>query len=394
MTISLIPFLAIPLAQAADQTWSQRQFLEAVREENLALKSSEAQVTAKRAGAKAVGLPAPMVGAIFSGHEDAGAGVELSQVVPYPGKLTADRDARDRDAEAQVAAHKALERESLAQAKLLYFQLWQSRERASLLQEKIRAIGQHLKLATAGARSDSYQKIHVLKAESDRDLLENELAQTNQERRERQIAASRLVNRDPSEFKIIASQPELSPLPERSEVASSYQLKLPRLELEREQARERGAKRGWFPDFNIRFRDMPATAMTPHSSELMIGASLPFLFFWDANSSSEQQSAARAAAEFKLGDERRRILAEQEALFTRAESLRGQLALIRDNLIPRAEKRQRLVHNLAPRDLEILQDHRETMEALPDLKLKALELRGQYEATVADLEKYLSENSK
>lgn len=48
----------------------------------------------------------------------------------------------------------------------------------------------------------------------------------------------------------------------------------------------------------------------------------------------------------------------------------------------------KLVHNLAPRDMETLQDHRETMEAFPDLKLKALEIRRTYEETVAELLKF------
>ena len=47
-----------------------------------------------------------------------------------------------------------------------------------------------------------------------------------------------------------------------------------------------------------------------------------------------------------------------------------------------------LVRNVAPRDMESLQDHRETMEAFPELKLKVLELRGQYEEVVSELVKF------
>jgi hypothetical protein len=38
--------------------------------------------------------------------------------------------------------------------------------------------------------------------------------------------------------------------------------------------------------------------------------------------------------------------------------------------------------------METLQDHRETMEAFPELKLKVLDLRGRYEGAVAELVKY------
>jgi hypothetical protein len=62
----------------------------------------------------------------------------------------------------------------------------------------------------------------------------------------------------------------------------------------------------------------------------------------------------------------------------------------KNKLLPRAEQRMKIVHNLAPRDMETIQDHRETMEAFPNLKMAELELRMQYEETIAELEKYIA----
>lgn len=50
----------------------------------------------------------------------------------------------------------------------------------------------------------------------------------------------------------------------------------------------------------------------------------------------------------------------------------------------------RLVHNLAPRDMETITDHRETMEAFPNLKMNELDLRQQYEEVISELEKHIS----
>ena len=86
--------------------------------------------------------------------------------------------------------------------------------------------------------------------------------------------------------------------------------------------------------------------------------------------------------------EKRKIGSQGGVLISRATALKKQLDNINQRLLPRAEKRMKLVHNLAPRDMETLQDHRETMEAFPDLKLKALDLRTQYEITIAELQKY------
>ena len=96
-------------------------------------------------------------------------------------------------------------------------------------------------------------------------------------------------------------------------------------------------------------------------------------------------------AQFELEKQRKDIDIENTTLLSKAESLKKQITILKDKSIPRAEKRMKLVHNLAPRDMETLQDHRETMEALPELKMKALSYRLEYEQAISNLEKYVSE---
>lgn len=105
-------------------------------------------------------------------------------------------------------------------------------------------------------------------------------------------------------------------------------------------------------------------------------------------------SAERLQGEYALAQEKRQIESRRENLVTKAEALKKQIEQYGSKIIPRAEKRMRFVHNLAPRDLETLQDHRESMEVFPELKLKALDLREQYEETVSELEKYINGDLK
>ncbi len=120
----------------------------------------------------------------------------------------------------------------------------------------------------------------------------------------------------------------------------------------------------------------------------MVGVSLPFIFFWEPRAASSSATAQRLQAEYEFDKEKRKIQVQKTSLIVKAESLKKQLDNLITKLLPKAEKRMRLVHNLAPRDMETLQDHRETMEAFPDLKLKALEYREQYEEAISELQKY------
>lgn len=126
----------------------------------------------------------------------------------------------------------------------------------------------------------------------------------------------------------------------------------------------------------------------------MVGVTLPFAFFWQPNSESKAASSERLQAEYELEKQKRSIDADKKILIGRIESFKKQIDTLKQKLIPRAEKRMKLVHNLAPRDMETLQDHRETMEAFPELKMKLLSLRVDYEQAVSGLEKYLSKGSE
>ena len=385
-----ICFLALYPPAFAQESLTLDSFLSQVKSQNLGLKVEAAKADAASARAVGVNLPPPMVGINRMNMDDGStaSGFEVSQTIPFPTKLTSDRSARKFEAEAQGEMRKAFSSELIAKAHLLYFSMWAAQERVSLLKEKKAVIGQHIKLSRAGSRSDSFSNIHILKAESDVDALDNEVLTAEQTLRNKQIEAAEFVNVDPSQFRPIVKEPKVTELPENSSIESPHQLESARLTLESFKARESEAKSSWFPELNLRYKQMGASSMYPRYNEVMVGVSLPFVFFWEPRAASNSASAQRLQAEFEFAREKRKVQTEKTSLFVKAESLKKQLDNLATKLLPRAEKRMRLVHNLAPRDMETLQDHRETMEAFPDLKLKALEYREQYEEAVSELQKY------
>ena len=379
----------------ADEMISLDDFRKAARSENLSLKSSQAAQTAAQEASAGISLPPPMVGLTrMQDSSGSGNGFEINQSIPFPTKISNDRAARKNEAAAKGAMAIVKSQEINGDAKLVYFRLFKAQEKIKLLHEKKDAITQHLKLARAASRSDSFMRVHLLKAENDIDLLENEITQASQEFRDRQIQAAEFLNCDPKTFKPIAKDFSPSEIPKEETIQNPPQLEVRRLELESLKARQSEAKASWYPDFNLRYRDNGGTPMSPRSTEIMVGASLPFVFFWEPQAASGKVSAERLQGEYALAQEKRQIESRRENLVTKAEALKKQIEQYGSKIIPRAEKRMRFVHNLAPRDLETLQDHRESMEVFPELKLKALDLREQYEETVSELEKYINGDLK
>lgn len=390
-TAALFPFLLLlSYAARAEETLTQESFLAQVKAQNLGIKVEAAKTDAAEARGAGINLPPPMAGINRMKMEDgsSASGFEISQTIPFPTKLFSDRSARKFEAAAQKELQNATTIEVLAKAQLLYFSLWAQQEKLILLKEKKSVINRHIKLSRAGSRSDSFSNIHILKAESDVDALDNEILTAEQTFRNRQIEAAEFINADPAQFRPMVKEPPMTALPKTSSSESSHQLESARLSLESFRAREREAKSSWLPEFNLRYKQMESTPMFPRYNEMMVGVSLPFLYFWEPRAASSSASAERLQAQFEFDREKRKIQTENVSLRIKAESLKKQLDNLMNKLLPRAEKRMRLVHNVAPRDLETLQDHRETMEAFPDLKLKALEYREQYEEAVSELQKY------
>lgn len=384
----------------AGKAWSAEllaldAFLKEVSEQNLSIKSDTASLDAAKARDSGFDIPPPMVSVSQMRDQSGSAnGFEINQTIPFPTKLSNNRAARKIEANAGEANHQAIKKEVLANARLAYVQLWLSQERVERLKEKKNAIQQHLKLSTATARSDSSIRIHTLKAESDLDLLENEIIEAEQMRRERQIQVAEYLQRNPVEYLPLVQEPSMVELPKKDELASPFQLEIKRLSFEKFKAIESEAKSSWLPDFNLRYRESGGTAMNPRYNETMLGVTLPFVFFWEAKATSNSASAERLKSEAEFNLQKVKIESRKAILLSKAESLRKQLEQINSKTLPRAEKRMKLVHNLAPRDMESLQDHRDSMESFPDLKLKVLDLRLQYEEVVTELMTYTSESSK
>ena len=393
--ILLINSIFFALDASAQERMGLSTFLDKVRVQNLGLKVEGSKSEAANAKTIGLAIPTPMIG-VSRMKDDASNnsayGFEVSQSIPFPSRLVSEQAGRKYAAAAQRETFRATEKDILAKAKILYISLWVAQEKSVLLQQKKSIITNHIKVLRSSVRSDSFASIHLLKAESDFDILELDIISSEQIIAEKQTAIAALLNENLSSFRIIADEPKLSGIPGSTSIDISHQIQATNLGLEAFKSKEREAKASWYPDLNLRYKQVEPNGVSSRTSEVMVGVSLPFVFFWQPDAAAKTAGAERIQAEFELAKQRRDIESERVILLSKIESQKKQLEILNGKLIPRAEKRMQMIHNVAPRDMETLQDHRETLEAFPDLKLKALELRQEYEEAISVLEKYMPTN--
>ncbi len=367
------------------------EFINAAQEQNLDLKIESEKSKAARSNAKGARIPPPIVSytKVTDRAGNSANGLEVNQTIPFPSKLTGDYEARKYEARAQEESRLGAELETLARARVLYFNLWASQQQNKALREKKNGFAQHIKLSRASVRSDSFLKIHLLNTESEFDSVENEIISSEQNIKEKEALLAGFLNLDPSSFHPTLDEPPMLILPQEKISNNSHQLEAKRLTVESFKAREKSAKSSWLPDFYLRYKNVQQTQVGMSGySEATIGVSLPFVFPGDPLSNSEKTSALRSESQFEYERDKRKIEVERSILFEKISSLKKQIYNIKEKLLPRAEKRMKTVYNLAPRDPEALQDHLEAMQSFPNLKLKIIDLRMQYEASVAEILKY------
>lgn len=364
-----------------------KEILKNFEKENLDLKIEATKSNIASTNIAWIDLPPPTLGlGKMSNNLEI---IEVTQNIPFPTKLFGNLSARSEHSKSQEEIYRSKISELTAETKLLYMNLWISETRHGLLLDKLKIINDHIKLASSTTRSDSFAGVHLLKAESYRDLLENEITQEEQMITEWQIKLAIQLNQDPLTYRFQTIEPPLSVIPQLSTYSESHQVNANIFALRSLKDRNLTAKSEWLPDFNLKYKRVSSTRLQSSSNEYMIGITLPFLFFWKPFAESKVSSLNTLKAEHELEKQKKLIQAEKSILLSKARSIKKQLHNINTKLIPRAEKRVKIIRNVAPRDMETLQDHRETMEAYPDLKLAALKLRLDYEETIAGLEKYL-----
>lgn len=374
----------------ADEALSSEEFVNQAIKQNLDIRLAAAESQEAGANAQGIRIPAPSVG--FTQMNMKGGqtsqGWQVSQTIPFPTKISSEYSARQHAVYAQKTEELVTKQEIESQAKFTYFLVWVTQEQDSVLKEKKEVLLKHIRIAKSVAQSDTFAKIHVLKAESELDKIENALEVVSQAWQERLSMAAQLLDKDPQTFKFEARNPGLSEAPKIESIDETPQIQAMNHHLKHYQSLEKAARSEWLPDLTVSYAHMEETMIFPENNQIMVGITLPFAYFWQPGAKSDESSAQRLKTEINLNKAKRNIQAEKVNLEKALSTLKNQISTLNNKILPKALKRKRLFQNIAPRDLSSLQEHLDTYLSIPDIRLQILSLQSKYEQAVAMLSRY------
>lgn len=390
MAFNILVTASLAYAAESARNLPFNEYLKLVESQSPDLNIEKSMKDEAEAKSNGIRLNPPMVGFMTMKEEGSTSrGYEISQEIPFPTKIFKEKETRKFEAEMQDSSFKYRHREILLQARMTYIDFWKAFEKLKIIKEKRDWLKTHTKITRSATRSDSESQIHLLGIESELDMLENEVIEAEASFIEKKQALRTMAPGLKDEnFNPVA--PEMAVV-ELTNSKKSGLLESKEKIVQKAEAELSLKKQSYLPDFFIRYRIFNESGTMPKNEEIMIGVSLPFLFFWQPNSESAEASAklAKAQAEFqkiKVDTETRFL-----GLMQKQESLKKQLATLNEKLIPKAHKRMKLVDNLSTRTMTGLETHRAVMLDYLELKTKAIDVRVDFENAVAEILKLSKE---
>ncbi|MBX7149550.1 TolC family protein [bacterium] len=359
------------------------EFLGLVRTESPDLAIETATIDAFKSRASGINIPPGMVGWMqMKTGGDTSNGVEVFQEVPFPTKIIQDKRTRTLDYETQKQMGFLQKTGILAKARVAYVEFWGASARLAVLKEKHHWLRHHAELFKTTTLSDNTAKVHLLGVESETDLLENEVLEAEAALTEARNLLNGLV---PSlaERTLVPVEPVLqSPkIPSSKNPFITWKEK----ELKAKKAELALAKQSYLPDVSVRFRTFEGMSASQVDRELMVGVTVPLLSFGQSRAQVKTANAEKVKAEAEL----KKISTTSQSMLSsftkKAESLKSQFYTLKNKLIPRAKERVELMKNISPRTMEGLDEHKMVMTDYLDLRLKAVNLRVEYEKNFQEI---------
>ncbi len=384
-TWTILLILVVSNWAVARTTLTLPEFLSQVELHSPDLKIEKATSEEALAKAKGIRIPPPMVGLMQM--KDGGGtnqGIEVSQELPFPTKISAEKETRKLESDLRKSNFSYRKNEILSEARTTFFEFWSDFEKTEIIKEKRNWLKKHARLARTLTRSDSTAQLHLLGIESDVDMLENDV-----------LEAEASLLKSKNRLKLFAPTINVDQIePEASKFknvgglnkpSSSLSVQLKQTELKTIESQKKLIDQAYLPNLLVRYRGYNGNSITPKSEELMVGVTLPFIYFWQPKAESAEASARLTKAQSEVTKTQVEFDTGIQSLSALIESMEKQLLTLESILLPRAHRRMKLVDNLSPRSMEGLEEHRTVMLSYLDLKLKAVEVRAQLEKSIAEL---------
>ncbi|MBI4369073.1 MAG: TolC family protein [Elusimicrobia bacterium] len=403
-------FFVIAILTAVVQSWAELPLsgAMALAEAVAAAKERNPDILAARKrweSAQALILPAktwpdPELGVEYWGFPKSGLNVgaapekwyDVSQAVPFPGKLSLRGKAASHKARQEEELYRATERDVLTKLKEAYFDLLYADRAIGIFKESVEAMRRFARIAESKYSVGKASQSDVLRAQVELSKMLNMLVTLDQDRETLQARLNAILDRDPEEPVVPTEEPPLAPFDhtfadlERMALENRPEIHAASHHVDHMKAELAASRADYLPDTMIQYSRRMMEGQRPDAIA-MLKLNLPFVWFWRQNSLIKSVKSEKDHADAMLRSARAMTRYETKEFLVHVQTSRRLVDLYKTTVLSQAEQSLRVAEAAYQSEkigfLELLDSER----ALIEFRLEYEKYLAQYGVNLAHLER-------
>ncbi len=317
---------------------------------------------------------------------------DLSQDIPFPGKLRFKGRAVEHEALRQKELYRAAELDVLAKSKAAYYALMLSQRAVQLVTENVDVMRRFAKIAESKYSVGKASQADALKAQVELMKMLRMLVTIEQESESNRAALNALLDKGPEEPLGLAQEPPLAPLAygyeELEQIALSERPEVHAAahHVDHMRASLAASRSEYLPDFMVQYTLRTRDGM-PNDSIGMVKMSLPFLYFWRQRSLVKGARFELDHAQAMHRSAQTMTRASIREYFTKVQASRRLIDLYKTSILPQSEQAVKVSESAYQTDRIDFLNLLDSQRAVLDFRLEYYQTLAQYGQQLAELER-------
>ena len=342
-------------------------------------------------------LPDPQIGVEYWGKNETC--YDVSQTVPFPGKMLLKRRAQAHEAKRQFELYDAKKKEILQKVKAAYYSYYLAWRQVEIFEESVNFLKDFSAVAEKRYSVNEAPQVDVLKAQLEYSKALNTLITLGQDKESMQADLNALLDRHPN---VTLGRPGEPPLPskefryedlEQVALENRPEVHAARHHVDHMKAELHATEADFLPDAMLQYsrRTFSGTDMKDDNI-VMVKFNVPILWFWRQGSQVKAAKKAKEGAEAELRSTETMTRADLKSMGVKVGTARRLVDLYRTTLIPQAENALRVsltgYEGGTLRFLDLLDSERSWL----DFQLEYCEALAKYWTYLASLERVIGKD--
>ena len=383
---------AMPATASEEKILTLDQALKEARERNPEILAAKRKWEEEKAKIVAAGsLPDPEAGVEYWGKHETW--VDVSQTVPFPGKLILKSRSQAHEANREKGTYEAKEKEILQKVKVAYYGYFLAERQIEIFDENTHLLEHFAKVAENKYSVSQASQSDVLRAQVEYSKALNELVVLKQEKEVALSDLNALLDREPifeigkplepalGEFSLTYDELVKTALENRPEVHSA------RHHVSHMDAELGSARSDFIPDPMIQYSRRTFDNDMKDDNILMVKFNVPFVWFWRQGSLVGAAQKAKEEAEAELRSLETMTRSDVKSILVKTQTARRMVELYRTGVIPQSENALEVTQAGYESGtigfLDLLDSHRSWLT----LQMEYYQYLAQYWSTLASLER-------